>query len=109
MNVKDTEDMAGVLQLVQERAVDIILMDVSLCRSHYQGQVYDGIDITQLLKQNPQTADVPVVLVTAHAMTGDKKKLLSTSGAEGYIAKPVVDPAAFVSEIQALVKKPFST
>lgn len=101
--VKGTEDVAEVLQLAKDRVVDVILMDVSLCRSHYQGQAYNGIQITQLLKQDPDTVNVPVILVTAHAMTGDRERLLTESGAEGYIAKPVVDHAAFVSQVNSLV------
>ncbi|MFM1841851.1 MAG: cell division response regulator DivK/Rre42 [Cyanobacteriota bacterium] len=100
--VKGTEDVAEVLQLVKDQAVDVILMDVSLCRSHYQGQAYNGIQITQLLKQNPDTAKVPVILVTAHAMAGDRERLLTESGAEGYIAKPVVDHEAFVNQINTM-------
>jgi CheY-like chemotaxis protein len=96
--VQGTEDVAEVLQLVKDRAVDVILMDVSLCRSHYQGQAYNGIQITQLLKQSLDTAAVPVILVTAHAMTGDREKLL----AESYIAKPVVDHEAFVNQSKAM-------
>ena len=101
--VQGTEDVAEVLQLVKDRVVDVILMDVSLCRSYYQGQAYNGIQITQLLKQDPDTATVPVILVTAHAMTGDREKLLAESGAESYIATPVVDHAAFVSQVNDLV------
>ncbi|MEB3228680.1 MAG: response regulator [Synechocystis sp.] len=101
--VKGTEDVAEVLQLAKDKLVDVILMDVSLCRSHYQGQAYNGIQITQLLKQDPNTAGVPVILVTAHAMAGDRERLLTESGAEGYIAKPVVDHGEFVSQVNSLV------
>ncbi|QUS61891.1 response regulator [Synechocystis sp. PCC 7339] len=100
--VKGSEDVAEVLALARSKAVDVILMDVSLSRSHYQGKAYNGIQITQLLKQDPTTAGLPVILVTAHAMAGDRESLLAESGAEGYIAKPVVDHQAFVQQIQAM-------
>ncbi len=102
MAVKGTEDVDAVLKLVRERQVDVVLMDVSLSRSHYNGKAYNGIEITQLLKQDPQTAAIPVILVTAHAMAGDRERLLLESGAEGYIAKPVVDHAEFIKQIQSL-------
>lgn len=100
--VKGSEDVAEVLALVRSRAVDVILMDVSLSHSQYQGVPHNGIQITQLLKQDPATAYIPVILVTAHAMAGDRERLLAESGAESYIAKPVVDHEAFVQHIQTL-------
>jgi len=61
----------------------------------------DGIKITQLLKANPDTANLPVILVTAHAMDGDRENFLAQSGADGYISKPVVDHQDFVDQIKA--------
>ncbi len=83
--------------------IKLILMDVSLARSVYQGKSVDGIKITQMLKSDPKTADLPVILVTAHAMEGDRENFLKQSGADGYISKPVVDHQQFVDQIIALL------
>lgn len=99
LEVQGTEDVEEVMRLAGSGAVDIILMDVSLSHSVYQGKAVDGIKITQLLKANAQTADLPVILVTAHAMEGDREQFLQQSGADGYISKPVVDHQAFVDRI----------
>jgi two-component system, cell cycle response regulator DivK len=101
--VKHTENVEEVMKIAQAREADIILMDVSLARSVYQGKSVDGIKITQLLKSNPQTADLPVILVTAHAMAGDRETFLANSGADGYISKPVIDHQEFVDEIRRLI------
>jgi len=61
----------------------------------------DGINITQLLKAAPQTAHLPVILVTAHAMEGDRENFLGQSGADGYITKPVIDHQDFVDQVKA--------
>jgi len=45
--------------------------------SVYQGKAVDGIKITQMLKANAQTAKLPIILVTAHAMEGDRENFLS--------------------------------
>jgi len=74
LEVKHTEDVEEVMQIAQGREADIILMDVSLSRSIYQGKSVDGIKITQMLKNDPQTADLPIILVTAHAMQGDRRR-----------------------------------
>jgi CheY-like chemotaxis protein len=101
--VRHTEDVEEVMKIVQAREADIILMDVSLANSAYQGKSVDGIQITQMLKQDPQTANLPVILVTAHAMQGDRENFLKQSGADDYISKPVVDHEAFIRQILALL------
>lgn len=103
LSVRHTEDVEEVLKVAQSREIDIILMDVSLSRSVYQGKPVDGIYITQMLKADPQTSDLPIILVTAHAMQGDRESFLRQSGADGYISKPVVDHQDFVSRITALL------
>lgn len=101
--VKHTENGDEVIQIAQSGEADIILMDVSLARSSYQGKSVNGIQLTQLLKGDSQTADLPIILVTAHAMEGDRENFLQQSGADGYISKPVVDHQAFVDQIVALL------
>lgn len=103
LEVKHTENVEEVIQIAQAREADIILMDVSLSRSVYQGKSVDGIKITQMLKSNPDTAYLPIILVTAHAMEGDRENFLQQSGADGYISKPVVDHQAFIDQILNLL------
>ena len=103
--VKHTENVEEVMQIAQAREADVILMDVSLSRSVYQGKAVDGIKITQMLKNDPATATLPIILVTAHAMEGDRENFLKQSGADGYISKPVVDHQAFVDQVVALLPK----
>jgi len=103
LNVKHTENVEEVMTIAQKKEADVILMDVSLSHSVYEGKPVDGIEITQMLKGNPETAGVPVILVTAHAMDGDRETFLNQSGANGYISKPVVDHQKFVDDIAALI------
>lgn len=103
--VKHTENVDEVIQIAQSGEADIILMDVSLSRSMYQGKAMNGIQLTQLLKADAKTANLPIILVTAHAMEGDRENFLKQSGADGYISKPVVDHQAFVDQIIALLPK----
>lgn len=103
LGVKHTENVDEVIKIAQAKEADIILMDVSLSRSVYEGKSVDGIKITQMLKSDPQTANLPIILVTAHAMEGDRESFLKQSGADGYISKPVVDHQMFVDQIIALL------
>ncbi len=101
--VKHTEDAEEVLQIAVDRGADVVLMDVSLSRSMYRGKAVDGIRLTQMLKADPATQWLPVILVTAHAMEGDRERFLAQSGANDYISKPVVDHEGFINQILALM------
>lgn len=101
--VKGTEDVEEVIRIAQAKEADLILMDVSLSHSVYQGKAVDGIKITQILKADPSTASLPIILVTAHAMEGDRENFLQQSGANGYISKPVVDHEEFVNQLRRVI------
>jgi CheY-like chemotaxis protein len=102
--VRHTEDVEEVMTIARSGEVDVVLMDVSLAHSMYQGKPMDGIKITQLLKADPATANLPVILVTAHAMDGDRETFLNQSGADGYISKPVIDHEEFVNQIKTTMR-----
>ncbi|MGB3536307.1 MAG: response regulator [Microcoleaceae cyanobacterium] len=101
-----TEDVETVLQLANSQQADLILMDISLANSYYEGEAVDGIKITQLLKANPQTANLPVILVTAHGSRWDREYYLNRSGADGFISKPVIDQQDFLAQIKAKLVNP---
>ena len=105
LQVRGTEIVEEVLQYARSGEIDAVLMDVALANSSYEGKPVDGIKITQMLKADEQTASLPVILVTAHAMEGDRENFLKQSGADGYISKPVVDHEAFIHQIVSLINK----
>ena len=98
-----SEDVDEILRYASSGEVDAIVMDISLTRSTFEGQKVDGVFITKLLKQNPETARVPVILATAHAMFGDRERFLAETGAEHYIAKPIHDPDHFLAEVRKVL------
>jgi CheY-like chemotaxis protein len=59
----------------------------------------DGLEITKRLKEQPATADIPVIAVTSYAMKGDREKALA-AGCAGYVTKPI-DKTIFIQEIAA--------
>lgn len=99
-----SQDVSEILHLAQEKQVDVILLDVSLSQSTYQGEAVDGIRIAQLLKANPNSQGIPIILVTAHAMRGDRESFLEQSGAQGYIAKPIVDHEEMISHVKEVLQ-----
>jgi CheY-like chemotaxis protein len=98
-----SEEVEEIQRLAREADIAAVIMDVSLSRSSYQGRKVDGIFITQLLKKDEATRHIPVLLATAHAMSGDREKYLELTGAQGYIAKPIHDPATLIEAVRAVI------
>ena len=68
-------------RLAQERRPDLIIMDIQL-------PDVSGLDVTRWLKRDDALRHIPVIVVTAFAMKGDKEKALE-AGCDAYIAKPI--------------------
>ena len=100
-----TENAQEVVDLVRGGAVDLVVMDVSLANTTWQEAAVNGIELCRILKGDPASAAVPVVLATAHAMRGDSEAFVKQSGAEGYVSKPILDHGAFIAQVQALLRK----
>lgn len=103
--VSVSEDVPEILRMAKEDGLSAIIMDVSLTNSQWDGENVDGVFITKLIKGDPASAKVPVMLATAHAMSGDREKFLRESGAEGYLSKPIHDPDAFIKAVREVVDK----
>ena len=69
------------LTLAREKQPALILMDIQL-------PGMDGLAATSLLKQDPHTAHIPVIALTAMAMKEDRDKTLR-AGCDAYIIKPL--------------------
>ena len=100
--VNVTEDAYEVLAAC-EAGVELVVMDVSLSNTKYDDEPVDGIRITQLIREMMGEDMPPVMLLTAHAMRGDRERLLEQSGAEEYFAKPIVDHHEFVDVVARLL------
>lgn len=93
-----TEALNGEEGIAKARAEhpDLILMDISI-------PVIDGWEATQVLKHDPQTREIPIIALTAHALASDREKAMEV-GCDGYLAKPC-EPRAVVAEVQRFLGK----
>ena len=93
-----------IVRIVQERPVKAVLMDVSLGNTRFAGEKVDGVELTRRLRDLPEGTNLPVILLTAHAMKGDRERLLFESSANDYVAKPIIDHQGLVTLVQKHIR-----
>ena len=69
------------IEMANSENPDLILMDLSL-------PILDGWKATKILKSEANTSNIPIIILTAHAMEGDREKAMKT-GCDDYDTKPV--------------------
>jgi len=86
LTIKDHEvilskDGFNILEIVIEQLPDLILMDIQLTD-------VSGLDLIKILKNNPKTNKIPIIVITAFAMKNEVMRI-SESGCDLYLSKPV--------------------
>ena len=99
------ENGNAILDIVRSSSIDLVLMDITLTNSTLHGEPVDGLELTRQIKKIELPASPPVVLLTAHCMTGDADRFLNASGADAYIAKPLQDIEGFIVWLSLTVEE----
>lgn len=84
------------VNMARAEAPELILMDLSL-------PVLDGWEATRRLKAAPETKRIPVIALTAHALSGDKEKAME-AGCDDYDSKPIELPR-LLEKIETLLHR----
>jgi two-component system, cell cycle response regulator DivK len=98
-----TESGDEVVRLARAKEAEAVVVDVSLRATQYEGRYVDGVELTRILKDDAETAQIPVIIATAHVMAGDRERFLRESRADGFVRKPLTDPQELVSLVKELV------
>jgi two-component system, cell cycle response regulator DivK len=87
------------LKLAHKQHPDLIVVDVQL-------PDMSGLDLTRSLKADKDTCDIPIIVTTAHGLSGDAEEI-QASGCDGFMAKPIAI-AEFLELIALLVTRSVS-
>src|SRR5476649_697138 len=98
--ISSADGAEGIAKAAAERP-DLILMDLNL-------PVLDGWEATRRLKAYPETRNIPIIALTAHAMAGDREKALA-AGSDDFDTKPVEFERLLAKVNQALAKRKSAT
>jgi CheY-like chemotaxis protein len=82
------------VEMARAHAPDLILMDLTM-------PLIDGLAATRLLKEDPATASIPVIALTAHA-TEDDRTAAVAAGCDSFLSKPV-EPARVAAEVRRVL------
>lgn len=95
-DVIEFADGAAALAGLPARKPALILLDFSL-------PGMDGEEVLRRLRADPDLGRIPVIVLTAHAMTGDRERFLAM-GFDGYVTKPIVDETLLYGAIDRLLR-----
>ena len=83
------------VEMATEERPSLVLMDLKL-------PGMSGFDAAEVIRTQPQTAHIPIVALTAHAL-GSERRRAAEAGFEGYIVKPI-DTRAFADQLKQYIR-----
>ena len=94
--VAEACDGEEALRMIEQTQPDLLLLDIGM-------PLLDGFGVMRKIREDPCSASLPVVAVTAYAMQGDREKILS-SNFDGYLSKPI-NARSLGEELDRLLRK----
>ena len=95
--ISEYETGMEVLEGLADNIPDLVLLDISL-------PGMDGTEVLEWIRSQEPLSQLPVIALTAHAMSGDREKYLEM-GFDEYVTKPIVDEDVLVGAIERLLAK----
>lgn len=94
-DVTEYESGISALENLHRQRPDLVLLDISLPEM-------DGTEVLQRIRADDRLKNLPVIALTAHAMSGDREKYIS-AGFNDYITKPILDENILLGAIKKLL------
>jgi two-component system, cell cycle response regulator DivK len=95
--VNSADSGSAGIDLLKKGLPTFLLLDIQMPKM-------SGWDVLKVIREDPGMKHLPVIALTAHAMVGDKERILA-GGFDGYIAKPV-SPITFIDQIKEVLSRP---
>ena len=95
--ISEYENGMEVLEGLGDDVPDLVLLDISL-------PGMDGTEVLEWIRSQEALSSLPVIALTAHAMSGDREKYLDM-GFDEYVTKPIVDEDVLVGAIERLLTR----
>ena len=93
--ISEYENGKEVVDGLADNIPDLVLLDISL-------PGMDGVEVLEWVRSQVRLKDLPVIALTAHAMSGDREKYLEM-GFDEYVTKPIVDEEVLMGAIERLL------
>lgn len=100
VNVDMADDGEEAVKKVRSNVYDAVLMDIQMPHM-------DGLEAARRIRRDVTPGHLPIIAMTAHAMTGDREKSLE-AGMQDHVTKPI-DPEALYTTLTRWIRPPFST
>lgn len=85
------------LEAFAESPPELVLLDISLPRM-------DGTEVLRRMRADPHLREIPVIALTAHAMSGDRERFIE-QGFDEYVSKPILDEGVLLAAIGRLLTR----
>ncbi len=95
-DVDSAGDGEEALLMVQEKAPDLILLD-------WMVPLVSGMELCRRLRRNPETRDIPIIMLTARGEEADRVRGLN-AGADDYVTKPF-SPSELIARVHAVLRR----
>ncbi len=96
--ISEYENGMEVVDGLADNIPDLVLLDISL-------PGMDGTEVLEWVRSQELLSNLPVIALTAHAMSGDREKYLEM-GFDEYVTKPIVDEDVLMGAIERLLTRP---
>ena len=95
--ISEYENGTEVMDGLPDNVPDLVLLDISL-------PGMDGTEVLQWVRSQERLSSLPVIALTAHAMSGDRERYLEM-GFDEYVTKPIVDEEILMEAIERLLAR----
>ncbi len=95
--ISEYENGTEVMDGLPDNVPDLVLLDISL-------PGMDGTEVLQWVRSQERLSSLPIIALTAHAMSGDRERYLEM-GFDEYVTKPIVDEEILMGAIERLLAR----